>query len=103
MTIDASAPAPSTALTISAITPDTVPKPNDRVRSSASPTTPPSPVGSGHAGPFGTQDTNPAASPGASTQKPSRSSSRSNERWIAMRQPQTATGSSSTIEASPNN
>lgn len=70
-------------------------------RTSASPTTPPSPVGSGHAVLCGQQLANPAAIVVHSTQQPSRSASRSNGRCVSIRQPHTATGSISMIAPSP--
>ena len=72
-------------------------------RSMASPMTPPRPVGSGQCALFGRQATKPAPNTVPASQNDSRIHSRSNGRWVAMRQPQTATGSTSTVEARPNN
>ncbi|MFK4562570.1 hypothetical protein ABIF95_005100 [Bradyrhizobium ottawaense] len=77
------------------------PKITAGARTSASPTTPPRPVGSGHAPPCGQQLTKPAAITVQRIQEPSRSASRSNARWVIMRQPQTATVRTSMMAPSP--
>ena len=70
-------------------------------RTSASPTTPPRPVGSGQAPPCGQQLAKPAAMMVQRIQQPSRSASRSKLRWVSMRQPHTAIGRISMIAPSP--
>ena len=70
-------------------------------RTSASPTTPPSPVGSGQAPLCGQQLAKPAAITVQRIQQPSRSASRSKGRWVSMRQPHTATVRISMIAPSP--
>jgi len=72
-------------------------------RSMASPTTPPRPLGSGQRSLCGRQDTKPAPNTVPASQNVNRIHSRSNGRWVAIRQPHTATGRISTVEASPNN
>src|SRR2546421_487181 len=69
----------------------------------ASPMTPPSPLGSGQCGLAGRQEARPAAKTEPASQNARRIHSRSNGRWVAMRQPQTATGSTNTVAARPNN
>ena len=91
-----------TAATVSWM-PDNGPRKNAGTRSMASPTTPPSPVGSGHFGLFGRHEAKPDASKVPPSQSSKRCHSRSKSRCVAMRQPQTATGSTSTVEASPSN
>src|SRR5450631_912880 len=70
-------------------------------RTSASPTTPPSPVGSGQAPPCGQQLAKPADITAHRIQHASRSASRSKVRWVSMRQPRTATGRISMIAPRP--
>ena len=70
-------------------------------RTSASPTTPPRPVGSGHAPPWLQQLAKPAAITVQRIQQPSRSASRSKVRWVSMRQPHTAIGRISMIAPRP--
>src|SRR5437763_4411067 len=72
-------------------------------RSMASPMTPPRPLGNGQCGLAGRQDARPAAKTEPTSQNAKRIHSRSNGRWVAMRQPQTATGSTNTVAARPNN
>src|SRR5436305_3135878 len=72
-------------------------------RSMASPMTPPRPLGSGQRGLAGRQEARPAAKTEPTSQNARRIHSRSNGRWVAMRQPHTATGSTNTVAASPNN
>jgi hypothetical protein len=69
----------------------------------ASPTTPPSPAGSGQPALFGRQDAKAAANATPTSHIRRRSFSRSSGRCPTMRQPQIATGASSAMEASPNN
>ena len=94
---------PSITAATASWTPDNGPSRNAGTRSMASPTTPPSPLGSGHFGLFGRHEAKPDASRVPPSQSSRRCHSRSKSRCVAMRQPQTATGSTSTVEASPSN
>ena len=68
-----------------------------------SPVTPPSPAGSGQVAVRGRQAAKPAASSiGQRPRTRSRMRSRCSGRWVASRQPQTATGSTSATAATPN-
>ena len=83
--------------------PDSGPSTVAGVASKASPMTPPRPVGSGQLPLLGRHAARPEASTGPSSQNDNRIHSRSHGRWVTMRQPQTATGSTSTVAARPNN
>jgi hypothetical protein len=77
------------------------PKITAGARTSASPTTPPSPVGNGQAPPCGQQLAKPAPTIVQRIQQPSRNASRSKVRWVSMRQPHTATGRISMMAPKP--
>ena len=98
-----SAATPSTiAAATAAAMPESGPSSNAGTRSIASPITPPSPVGSGQARLRGRQEAKPAASSGADEpERAARSLRGRSGRCVSSRQPQTATGSTSTIEARP--
>ena len=70
-------------------------------RNSASPMTPPSPVGSGHALLAGRHDAKAAAAGAPTTHSTTRMRSRSSGRCVTRRQPQAATGNSKAIVAMP--
>ena len=96
-----SAPPPNSTAVAIKCTPVSGPNKNAGRRNSASPITPPRPVGSGHFGLFGRQDAKPEASEVPASQNSRRCHSRSKSRCVAIRQPQMATGSTSTVDARP--
>lgn len=77
------------------------PTTSDGARTKASPTTPPSPVGSGQAVSCGNDEAKPAAKIVHRNQAPIRSAVRSNGRWLSIRQPHTATGINNPIAPRP--
>ena len=96
------APLANTAATTIRASPDRVPPVTTAgTRSSMSPITPPSPVGSGQAALRVRQEAKAAASNPPTIHKATRSLRRSNLRWVNRRQPQAATGSSTATQAMP--
>ncbi len=70
-------------------------------RNSASPTTPPSPLGNGHAWLGGRQEANAAAAMAPRIHSTRRTRSRSSGRCVSRRQPHAATGNSNAMVATP--
>ena len=98
----ASVAMPVTTATASRSHPDSAPSASSvGSRSIQSPTTPPRPTGSGQLGLRGKAAAQPAASTRATSQNRRRKRSRCKGRWVASRQPQTATGSTSASAATP--
>jgi len=94
---------PNTVAAPTSVIPPIDPSTSSGSRSMASPMTPPRPLGSGQPLLLGMQAAKPAPNTVPAIQNDSRIHSRSNGRWVAIRQPQTAIGSTTTVAARPNN